>query len=169
MRSPRSACSRRPLGTRDGLYDFYSRHASEPLVIDKWFALQAIIPAADTLDRVIRLLKAIRPFRSATRTGFARLSAHSRAAIRPVSMRKMAAAMISSPALCLISITEEPTGRGAVARRVQKLAFARAKSTPSSSRGGAAPRRRPRQDFPPMSGTSSIDRSVEPRRQRAIG
>ncbi len=35
---------------------FYSRHASEPLVIDKWFALQAMIPADDTLDRIRRLM-----------------------------------------------------------------------------------------------------------------
>jgi len=39
----------------DALATFYGRHASEALVIDKWFALQAMIPAADTLDR-IRLL-----------------------------------------------------------------------------------------------------------------
>ncbi len=32
--------------------DFYSRYQADPLVIDKWFALQATIPEAGTLDRV---------------------------------------------------------------------------------------------------------------------
>jgi len=34
------------------LDDFYRRYESDPLVVDKWFALQATIPEADTLDRV---------------------------------------------------------------------------------------------------------------------
>jgi aminopeptidase N len=37
------------------LEDFYRRHAGDPLVIDKWFSLQAAIPEAATLDRVRRL------------------------------------------------------------------------------------------------------------------
>jgi aminopeptidase N len=32
--------------------DFYSRHDGDPLIIDKWFGLQALIPEADTLARV---------------------------------------------------------------------------------------------------------------------
>jgi aminopeptidase N len=32
--------------------DFYQRYAEDPLVIDKWFSLQAIIPEPATLDRV---------------------------------------------------------------------------------------------------------------------
>ena len=32
--------------------DFYTRYSDDPLVIDKWFALQAIIPEAATLERV---------------------------------------------------------------------------------------------------------------------
>jgi len=32
--------------------DFYGRYSSDPLIIDKWFALQASIPEAGTLDRV---------------------------------------------------------------------------------------------------------------------
>jgi aminopeptidase N len=32
--------------------DFYQRHAADALVIDKWFSLQALIPQADTLDKV---------------------------------------------------------------------------------------------------------------------
>jgi aminopeptidase N len=32
--------------------DFYARYAEDPLVIDKWFVLQAIIPEPATLDRV---------------------------------------------------------------------------------------------------------------------
>jgi aminopeptidase N len=34
------------------LEDFYRRYADDPLVIDKWLALQAAIPEAGTLDRV---------------------------------------------------------------------------------------------------------------------
>lgn len=37
------------------LDDFFHRWSSEPLVIDKWFALQARNPALDALDRVIAL------------------------------------------------------------------------------------------------------------------
>jgi aminopeptidase N len=32
--------------------DFYERYSSDPLIIDKWFALQAAIPEAATLERV---------------------------------------------------------------------------------------------------------------------
>jgi aminopeptidase N len=37
------------------LADFYRRHESDALVIDKWFALQATIPDDSTLDRVSAL------------------------------------------------------------------------------------------------------------------
>jgi aminopeptidase N len=37
---------------RQALDDFYRRYASDPLILDKWFALQAAIPEAGTLDRV---------------------------------------------------------------------------------------------------------------------
>ncbi len=40
----------------NALETFYRRHAGEALVIDKWFALQAMIPESDTLDRVKRLM-----------------------------------------------------------------------------------------------------------------
>jgi aminopeptidase N len=36
--------------------DFYARYAEDPLVIDKWFALQAVIPEPATLDRVRALM-----------------------------------------------------------------------------------------------------------------
>ncbi len=36
---------------------FYRAHADEPLVIDKWFALQAAIPERGTLDRVQTLMQ----------------------------------------------------------------------------------------------------------------
>src|ERR1043165_2728730 len=38
------------------LDDFYRRYSGNPLVIDKWFALQAIIPDPATLDRVKALM-----------------------------------------------------------------------------------------------------------------
>jgi aminopeptidase N len=34
------------------LENFYSRYSDDPLIVDKWFALQAVIPEAATLDRV---------------------------------------------------------------------------------------------------------------------
>ncbi|HEY1545152.1 MAG TPA: aminopeptidase N [Xanthobacteraceae bacterium] len=37
--------------------DFYRRYQSDPLVIDKWFTLQAAIPEAGTLDRVRELTR----------------------------------------------------------------------------------------------------------------
>ncbi len=35
---------------------FYDRHRDDPLVLDKWFTLQAVVPAPGTLDDVRRLL-----------------------------------------------------------------------------------------------------------------
>ncbi len=40
------------------LDDFYRRYADDPLIIDKWFALQAAIPEPATLDRVRALTAA---------------------------------------------------------------------------------------------------------------
>jgi aminopeptidase N len=37
--------------------DFYTRYAEDPLVIDKWFALQAVIPEPTTLDHVRALTR----------------------------------------------------------------------------------------------------------------
>ena len=39
------------------LEDFYNRYADDPLIIDKWLALQAAIPEPATLDRVRALTK----------------------------------------------------------------------------------------------------------------
>ncbi len=39
------------------LDDFYRRYADDPLIIDKWLALQAAIPEPATLDRVRALTK----------------------------------------------------------------------------------------------------------------
>jgi aminopeptidase N len=36
---------------------FYRSHASDPLVVDKWFALQGLIPEAATFDRVEALMR----------------------------------------------------------------------------------------------------------------
>jgi aminopeptidase N len=37
--------------------DFYARYAEDPLVVDKWFTLQAVIPEPATLDRVRALMR----------------------------------------------------------------------------------------------------------------
>jgi aminopeptidase N len=39
------------------LDDFYQRHADDPLIVDKWFSLQASIPEPATLDRVKALTR----------------------------------------------------------------------------------------------------------------
>jgi aminopeptidase N len=39
----------------EALRDFYQRYQSDPLIIDKWLGLQAMIPEAGTLDRVREL------------------------------------------------------------------------------------------------------------------
>ena len=39
------------------LDDFYRRYKNDPLIVDKWFALQASAPGADTLSRVRELTR----------------------------------------------------------------------------------------------------------------
>jgi aminopeptidase N len=41
----------------EALEDFYKRHASDALVVDKWLTLQAMIPHSGTLERVRRLMR----------------------------------------------------------------------------------------------------------------
>jgi aminopeptidase N len=46
-----------PGEAREAAFDrFYATYRDEPLVIDKWFALQAVIPEDGTVDRVKRLM-----------------------------------------------------------------------------------------------------------------
>ena len=40
---------------KDALDAFYDRFRDDPLVIDKWFALQAAAQRADTVDQVLKL------------------------------------------------------------------------------------------------------------------
>jgi aminopeptidase N len=44
-------------GREEALEDFYKRHASDALVVDKWLTLQAMIPHSGTLERVRRLMR----------------------------------------------------------------------------------------------------------------
>jgi aminopeptidase N len=54
-----TALTRLPTPTREKALEFFYRgHCQEPLIIDKWFSLQATIPEPDTLARVKRLTKA---------------------------------------------------------------------------------------------------------------
>ena len=51
------ALSQAPGARRERALDmFFRAHAADPLVIDKWFALQATLPEAGTLDRVRELM-----------------------------------------------------------------------------------------------------------------
>ncbi len=53
-----SVLSRLPTPAREKALEFFYRaHCDEPLIIDKWFSLQATIPEPDTLSRVKRLTK----------------------------------------------------------------------------------------------------------------
>ncbi len=54
------------------LDDFYARYADDPLIIDKWLALQAAIPEPATLDSRARTHRRTRLSRWAIRTGCAR-------------------------------------------------------------------------------------------------
>jgi aminopeptidase N len=45
-----------PDGREEALADFERRHRESPLVMDKWFALQAALPEAGALERVRRLM-----------------------------------------------------------------------------------------------------------------
>jgi aminopeptidase N len=42
---------------REALDDFYARYAGDPLIVDKWFTLQATIPEPATLDRIKALTR----------------------------------------------------------------------------------------------------------------
>ena len=43
-------------GREQAFERFYAKFSDDPLVIDKWFALQAMIPETETIDRVKRLM-----------------------------------------------------------------------------------------------------------------
>jgi aminopeptidase N len=52
------ALTRRPSEAADAaLADFFSRFRADPLVLDKWFSLQATVPAPQALTRIVDLTK----------------------------------------------------------------------------------------------------------------
>ena len=102
---------------RAALDAFYRAHAGEALVIDKWFALQAMIPESDTLPECGAADEPSKPFRSQIRTACARSSAPSPPAIRPSSTRSTAAAMISSQQSFSSSIAKIRRSRPGFLRR----------------------------------------------------
>ena len=86
------------------LDDFYARYADDPLIIDKWLALQAAIPEAATLDRVRGAHRA-----SVLLDGQPEPGARADRLVRagqphPVQPRSTARATISSPMSCSNSI-----------------------------------------------------------------
>ena len=54
-RARRARVARRRRSAQAALDAFYERFHDDPLVIDKWFALQAAAQRADTLDQVLKL------------------------------------------------------------------------------------------------------------------
>ena len=123
------------------LEDFYTRYADDPLIIDKWPALQAAIPEPATLDRVRALDPASGILDVQPQPRARSLSARSRRSITPSSTASTAPATISSPISSSKLDREEPAGRRAPDGRVPFLARARS-DPPRPRRGDAAPRRR---------------------------
>ena len=86
------------------LDDFYRRYADDPLIIDKWLALQAAIPEPATLDRVRALTDTSGLFDGQSQP---RALADRRVRAgqpHPVQPRSTAPATISSPTSCWRSI-----------------------------------------------------------------
>ena len=128
------------------LDDFYSRYADDPLIIDKWFALQAAIPEPATLDRVRALTT--HPAFSMSNPNRVRslIGNRSRRPTTPSSTAPTAPATTSVADTVLALDAEQPAGRRAAdRRRVPLLARARAGPAraarrPTLKRVAAAPR-----------------------------
>ncbi len=144
------------------LNDFYNRYAGDPLIVDKWLALQASIPERATLDRVEaltahpafsfgnpnRVRALIGAFAAGNQTQFNRPDG----AGYDFVVETVLALDGKNPQLAarLLAFTQE---------------LARARSTPPSARGGsAAPRVAPHPRCRWTSATSSSGRSAKPER-----
>ena len=120
------------------LDDFYRRYAGDPLIIDKWLALQAAIPEPATLERV-RALTAHPAFSLANPNRVRALIGAFAQATRPSSTAPTAPATISSPTPCS---TLDPKNPQVAARLMSAFRSWRALEARRRARGGggAAPR-----------------------------
>ena len=121
------------------LDDFYKRYADDPLIIDKWLALQAAIPEAGTLDRVRALTK--HPAFSVANPNRVRALIGSFAQVNHTQFNRAdGVGLRFRRRLRAGARSEEPAGRGAADGRVPLLAGARSQA-PRTRGGDLAPRR----------------------------
>ncbi len=121
------------------LDDFYKRYADDPLIIDKWLALQAAIPEPTTLDRVRALTK--HPAFSVANPNRIRALIGAFAQVNHTQFnRGDGAGYDFRRRLRARARPEEPASRGAIDGRFPLLALAR-NQAPLESRGDTPPRR----------------------------
>ena len=94
------------------LDDFYTRYRDDPLIVDKWFTLQATIPEPATLDRV-KALTGHAAFSIANPNRVRALIDAFALAIRNSSTAPTAPATTSSPIRCWRSIARTRNSRRA--------------------------------------------------------
>ena len=123
------------------LDDFYARYAGDPLIIDKWFTLQATIPEPATLDRVKALTA--HPAFSFTNPNRVRALIHAFALANQTEFNRADGAGYDFVVDTVLALDpQESAGRGAAIVRVQELAGARAGTARDGGEGAAAGRRR---------------------------
>ncbi len=120
--------------------DFYQRYSDDPLIIDKWFSLQAMTPDPATLDRV-RALTGHPAFSMANpnrvRSLIGAFAQGNPDAVQPAGRRGLRVHGRPHPR----ARSEQSAGRLADDHRVQKLAHA-GKRPPRPRQGGVAAHRR---------------------------
>ncbi len=123
------------------LDDFYARYAGDPLIVDKWFTLQATIPEPATLDRVKALTT--HPAFSFANPNRVRALIHSFAlgepeGVQPRRRRRLRLHRRHGAG----ARSEKSAARGAAVVRAQELARARADAARAGGGRLAARRRR---------------------------
>ena len=124
------------------LEDFYTRYADDPLIIDKWLALQAAIPEAATLDRVRALTS--HPAFSMANPNRVRALIGSFAQVNHTQFNRIDGAGYDFVAdVVLMLDREEPAGRRAADGRIPFLARTRSDAAAHAPRRlcAASPRR----------------------------
>ncbi len=137
---------------------FARRFAAEPLILDKWFALQAQIPEAETLDRV-RELMTHHAFSLRNPNRVRALIGGFTANADPVQPRRRRRIRVPRRDRAGAR-SRQSAGGGAVADGDALVAVARAAAS-GAGRGGAAPHPRPARSSPPTCATSPAARSAE--------
>ena len=125
------------------LDDFYTRYGDNPLIVDKWFTLQATIPEPATLDRVKALTG--HPAFSFANPNRVRALIHAFALANPKEFNRTDGAGYDFIADTVLALDpQEPTTRGAAVVRPEELAHARARTARDGGEGSATGRGRAR-------------------------